>query len=738
MATQRLAVLGPDYGLARTRTVLVLALAAARSGLRVLVAEAAPADEGLGLLLPRSGTGGDLFAVSGIPAEQLLIALPAQGAADAAEQLAADRDLLISSGGNGQDAQADRMLVVAGFEGRMLEDAAVAMRDAPGARIVAVTALPGGGTRQHVLMRAAGKLPQLAAGCPSLPLPHAQANPLPEATAEGQQLLEAAEQLLFQHLGLPAGTTQASFAWMDEIVQVRQQLPASADGEAAESDEQAAEAADEPAGDADVAADQPAQAEDELLASAHPDAQEADEPAGDADVAADQPAQAEDELLASAQPDAQEADEPAGDADVAADQPAQAEDELQDSTQPKEQAAETDGDDGNAADQPAQAEDELQASSQPDAQEAEAADEPAAAADDQETEEPSLPDAEQLASSQPDEQATAQEPEQEVKKFAAPARKAIRPVDPASQSDRDSAGSGIEDLSAGEPLRAPGKPKIKVAGLAPLKQKLGTIGLIRLEEVADALLPEEVAQQCRQLAETILSDIEAKPADQDSASLNDAFRKLITYSGRIPESEHFSKDKHAGCAYAACAWAEQAAAAGNLQLARVMREFGASQFALENQPLASYVPWLLAVLWVGEVNIFSGKHQQVESDMSQLANRISSLSGDQLAKDEKNIMLGMLAAVSCKSCQRAGNAESALRLEVFARRCCSGVPPELARLVNADMISPKSDSAWDGSDDEPKQDAAGPAADVNGAEPDSESIAAEVGKAKKAFGQLAD
>ena len=187
MATKLLSVLGPDYCLVRTRTAILLAIVAANCGRRVLVTESQDSLSGLALSLPANlaePESPNRFTIAGIPQESLQIILPGPDERDAGqvtEKFAADCDLVICCCEDDRrvPAATDAKVLVTGYDGLMLEEAAQIHKRHPDAAIVAATALPNDFSRKFCLVRAAAILPQISRAAACLP------------TAAGRELLPA-------------------------------------------------------------------------------------------------------------------------------------------------------------------------------------------------------------------------------------------------------------------------------------------------------------------------------------------------------------------------------------------------------------------------------------------------------------------------------------------------------------------------------------------------------------------
>ena len=282
-----LSVLGPDYCLVRTRTAILLAMVAANCGRRVLVTEAQVSAAGLSLSLPANLAEPDSlnrFVVAGIPQESLQIVLSGRegkSVLEVAGKSANDHDLIICCCDDDRNipAATDAKVLVAGYDGLMLEEAAQIHKRHPDAAIVVATELPNDFSRKFCLVRASAILPKIARD--TINLPAATGRELLPSSADDSPDLWHNSQLLLNSLFpeeeitlgrtikygreiVRAGRAEQDAALAQEIT-VPERIP---EGKKAEPESLPAAAAEMPAESAPPPADEPADAEPQTSAVA--------------------------------------------------------------------------------------------------------------------------------------------------------------------------------------------------------------------------------------------------------------------------------------------------------------------------------------------------------------------------------------------------------------------------------------------------------------------------------------
>ena len=525
MATKTLAVLGPDYCLVRTRTAILLALVAANCGRRVLVTEAPDSLAGLALSLPANLAQPDSpnrFVVAGIPQESLQIILPGREEKTVpavAEKFAREHDLFICCCDDDRSipAAADAKVLVAGYDGLMLEEAAQIHKRHPDAAIVVATALPNDFSHKFCLVRASAILPKIAREAVSLPAAAGSKQLLPYSADDSPELWHNSQLLLnslFPEEKIALGKT---VKYGREIVRSgssrQEAAPAQeiAVPELPESEQEKpkdhpapAAAAETPAASAPSPADEAADTDQET-------------PAVAADIPKKHKRKKKPAAQAKAEADSSFAPEP--------EQPADAGQQEKEPAPPKQdlKAAETE-----EAPPPAEAE-------------AEEAPEPAEAA---------KSEAKEAAT----ESAAADSPDADGDKFKAP-KITIRTV------EDDQGDQGGEKRSLRQSMD---RPNI-------------TVGLIDYEAAYKMFVPTAVLEKQVVAAQNKMNV--KVPYAPNSDNLTKGFGELISSVKRIPEGA-YGQERRLCCGYLALQWAKQAGQLKMYVLEKSLREFATVQFSL--------------------------------------------------------------------------------------------------------------------------------------------------------------
>lgn len=191
-------IYGSDASNARTRTAVVLAIQAAMRGKQVLLTEADSYQ--LRLLMPGKLVNegpADLFTLSGVPDDRLVVALPTDGTVDE-EALApylADRDLLVCTRAKANGEDSHNQVFVGGYDGMLFKDTEELAPKLPMATMVAVVPDPAPSSFERMRERALKKVPQFNREPVELPLLTYTTVAIPNANAD-RELWSGTERLL--------------------------------------------------------------------------------------------------------------------------------------------------------------------------------------------------------------------------------------------------------------------------------------------------------------------------------------------------------------------------------------------------------------------------------------------------------------------------------------------------------------------------------------------------------------
>lgn len=172
MAYTTINVYGSGASSARTRAALVIAIKAAMDGKQVLLTESGATQ--LQMLLPGKllSASTDLFAVSGIPDDRLIIALlnNSKNNEDELSPYLTDCDLLVCCHASTDNATGHNQLLVGGYDGLLLRDISELAPKLPQAKILAAVPQPLPTNFGYTKKKAAEKVPVLGHDPLELPL----------------------------------------------------------------------------------------------------------------------------------------------------------------------------------------------------------------------------------------------------------------------------------------------------------------------------------------------------------------------------------------------------------------------------------------------------------------------------------------------------------------------------------------------------------------------------------------